>query len=379
MKSLLAAILTAGKNPSSWAAQAEVREIVLGQSAPLSGSFSELGAAYRDGTLLYFDHVNRAGGVNGNRIRVITLDDGYSPQRAKDNAHQLIERDKVFALFGFMFTNTVKASLPIATAARVPYIAPYAGYDELFSQFNPMLFLTRSNFSSESDVLLKHIRAMGIPRIALVRYDSPAGIALEKEISSKASGLNIALTSVGMMKLNSKDPAQAVAKLVDQRPVAVILGVSGADAVAFVRQFNKSAKALPIQYFARSLIGGHQLISELAGESRGIVMSQLSPSPFTGKTRIAQEYQTVMKEARQRGAGLNANYLSFEGFIAAKVFVEGLRRAGANPTRSSLIAGLESLHQWDCGDFFIDFSPDNHNGSRFVDVTVIGAGGHIID
>ena len=151
------------------------------------------------------------------------------------------------------------------------------------------------------------------------------------------------------------------------------------DAVAFIRQFNQVASAKPIQYLARSLVAGHQLVAELGEESRGIVMSQLVPSPFNGKTRIAREYQAALKAAAPVGIKLVASHVGFEGCIAGKIATEALSRAGANPTRNTFTTALESLHDWDCGDFTIDFSPTGHAGSKFVTVTVIGAGGHFIE
>jgi len=263
----------------------------------------------------------------------------------------------------------------------VPYIAPYAGHDELYAEFNPVLFMTRPSFSAELDTLLKHLQAMGLSsRVALARYDSTAGDALEKELVAKLRSLNQAPLGIAAMKLNSRDPAQAVAKLADARPAAIILGVSGGDAVAFIKQFNQAAKVRPVQYLARSLVAGHQLVADLGDESRGVVMSQLVPSPFNGKTRIAREYQAALKAALQEtGIKLVPSYIGFEGYIAAKLSVEALRRTGTRPNRSALTAALESLHDWDCGDFTINFTPADHNGSKFVTVTVIGAGGHFVE
>jgi branched-chain amino acid transport system substrate-binding protein len=380
MKSTLIAIMTAGWLLAAHEhAVAAKNEVVLGQSAPLSGSFGELGKSYRDGAQLYFNKINLQGGVHGRLIRLKTLDDAYIPKRAEENTHQLIEKDKVFALFGHMFSSAVKASLAVATEAGVPYIAPYAGYDELFDKHNPVLFMTRASFGSEMDTLLRHVHTMGLRRVALVRYDSVPGKVLQEEFESKLAALGIKPIGVGLMKLNSRQPATAVSQLVDARPNGIVLGVSGSDAVEFVKAFNLGAKAKPVQYLARSLVGGHQLVTELEGESRGIVMTQLAPSPFNGKTRVAREYQADVKQAKQQDQRIDPSYISFEGYIAAKVMVEGLRRAGPNPTRPALVSALESMQEWDGGDFIINYSPTNHNGSKFVTVTVIGPSGHFIE
>lgn len=380
MKSSLIAIMTAGwLLVTQQTGIAANNDILLGQSAPLSGSFGELGKSYREGALLYFDKINRQGGIDGRMIQLKTVDDAYEPKRAEANTRELIEKDKVFALFGHMFSSAVKASLAVATEAGVPYVAPYAGYDELYYTRNPILFMTRSSFGAEMDTLLRHVQVMGLRKVALVRYDSAPGKILQQEVETKLTSIGLQPVGVGLMKLNSRDPAAAVAQLADTLPNAIVLGVSGADAVEFIKSFNAAAKVKPVQYLARSLVGGHQLVTELAGESRGVVMTQLAPSPYNGKTRVAREYQTDIKLARQQGVQIKPSYVSFEGYIAAKIMVEGLRRGGPKLTRASLISGMETMNEWDAGDFIINYRPGDHGGSKFVTVTVIGPSGHFIE
>lgn len=362
---------------SAWAL--EPNDIVLGQSAPLTGTFSELGAAYRDGAQLYFDKINSAGGVNGRRIRLVTLDDAYNAKQAQDNTHELIEKSQATALFGYMFTNTVFASLPIATAAGIPFVAPYAGNEELYTRpANPILFMTRASYATELAALLRHVQAMGLKRVALARYDSVGGEALQKDLEAKMKEINLEPVGIATMKLNSLHPEQAVAKLSKLQPAAILLGVSGGDAVAFVRQFRQASNNLPVQFLARSLIGGHQLVSDLGREGRGIVISQAAPSPANGKTKISREYQTVLKEAHSTGK-LNSSYIGLEGYIAAKIMIEGLRRAGPKLNRKSLATALESMQDFDVGDFSVKYNSDSHGGSKFVTVTVIGIDGHFIE
>ena len=354
-------------------------DIVLGQSAPLSGNFKELGLAYRDGARLVFDQVNRQGGIGGHRIRLVTLDDGYVAARAQANTQTLIEQDKAVALFGHMFTNTVFASLPLANAAGVAFVAPYAGNAELYARpANPLLFMTRASYGDELDALMRHVQAMGSTRVAMVRYDSAGGIAMQHDVEEKLQAIGLKPLGVASMRLNSLDPAVAATSLAALQPNAIVLGVSGADAVAFVRAFDRANQHKPVQFLARSLIGGHQLVTDLGVEGRGIVISQAAPSPFNGKTRISREYATALK-AQSGAQSVHASYIGFEGYIAAKVMVEGLRRAGANLSRAGVVKGLASLQDWDEGDFLINYSPNDHAGSKFVTVTVIGAGGHFIE
>jgi branched-chain amino acid transport system substrate-binding protein len=359
----------------------EPKEIILGQSAPLSGNFSELGSAYRDGANLYFDKVNGAGGVNGRQIKLITLDDAYDAKHAVANTRRLIEKDKVIALFGYMFTNTVFATLPIAAAAGVPYVGPYAGNDELYAHpANPVLFMTRASYSSELDALLRHVNTMRLNRVALVRYDSVGGAALQNDLEMKMKAQNQVPVGISVIKLNAPADVATAASLARLQPSAIVLGVSGKDAVAFVHEFNRANKKAPVQFLARSLIGGNQLVAELSDEARGIVISQTAPSPFNGKTRVSREYQTALKTRFSKtNIQIQASYIGLEGFIAAKVMVEGLRRTGSNLSRPNLANALASIRDWDTGDFVINYSDKDHGGSRFFTVTVVGANGHFIE
>ena len=377
MKAMLTAILAA--HLSGHAHAAEPSEILLGQSAPLSGSFRELGEAYQGGAAMFFDQVNRHGGVHGQKIRLLTLDDGYTPKRAEANTRELIERNKVLALFGHMFTSTVRASLPVAAAEGVPYVAPYTGYDELYSRpANRVLFMTRASFGAEMDTLMKHIQTMRLAQVALVHYDSAPGMALLQEVKDKLAAIDRKLVVAATVKLNSADTAAAAEAIARSRPAAILLGISGSDAVAFVREYGRKS-TMPAQFLARSLVGGHQLVAELGEQSRGIVMTQLAPSPFNGKTRVSREYQAALKAAKLTRKTVTPGYVSFEGYLAAKVMVEGLRRAGPNPSRLALQNALETMRDWDAGDFIINYNAIDHGGSGFVTTTVIGAGGHFIE
>src|SRR5207253_3864937 len=122
---------------------------------------------YRDGALAYFESVNAGGGVHGRRIRLVSLDDGYEVDKATANTRKLIEREKVFALVNYMWTNTVKACIPIAEAAGVPMVGPYTGYEALYATPSPVVFTTRASFSDELAQIVRHLRTIGFTRIGL--------------------------------------------------------------------------------------------------------------------------------------------------------------------------------------------------------------------
>jgi ABC-type branched-subunit amino acid transport system substrate-binding protein len=252
------------------------REILLGQSASFTGSFASQATSYRDGALAYFEHINAKGGVAGRKIRLVSLDDAYVVDKAKANTEQLLNKDKVMALFGYTWTNTVKATIPVAEAAAVPMFAPYTGYEELYAKHSPYVFTTRASFSDELGQIVQHLRTIGLTRIGLLHYDSVSGKELLAETQARMTAAGLTLQAIGSMKTTSKDPAAAIEALKGVDLQALIIGASGSDAVAFVREFEKVREG-KTQYYARSLVG------DRVGPARGGHLHQ------PNRTQPAQE------------------------------------------------------------------------------------------
>lgn len=369
----VAALLPAAAQPAPGITRDEV---LLGQSASFTGSFASQAASYRDGALAYFSAVNARGGVHGRRIRLLSLDDGYAVQRAVENTRRLIEHERVFALFNHTWTNTVKASLPLAEAAGVPMFAPYTGYEELYARHSPQAYTTRASFADELGQIVRHLHTIGLSRIGLVHYDSAPGRELLADVQRRAGALQMTLVATGTMKAGSRDASAAVGALKKAQGLqALILGISGSDAVAFVRAFEP-VRPGRLPYYARSLIGIQHLVSELGPLAQGLSVSQTAPNPHKDRAPVAVEYRTLLK---RHDPALTPDYIGLEGMIAAKVFVEALRRAGPQPTRASLRQSLERMSAFDTGGYTVGFGPRQHHGSRYVDITMIGEGGRIID
>lgn len=351
------------------------REIVLGQSASFSGSFASQAGSYCDGALAYFAAVNAGGGVHGRRLRLVSLDDGYVVERAQANTRRLIGDEKVFALINYMWTNTVKHSLPLAERAGVPMIGPYTGYEALYGTPSPMAFTTRASFADELQQIVQHLHTIGLTRIGLLHYDSASGRELLADTRRRMRALGLPLQAIGSMKAGSKAPEAAVEALKDSQLQALILGASGSDAVAFIRAFEQVRHGRT-QYYAGSLVGAKQLIDELGPLARGVSVSQTAPNPHRNRAGGAVEYRRLL--ARLDPA-LRPDYIGLEGMIVAKVFVEALRRAGPQPTPEKLVRALERMDEFDAGGYTLRFGSGRHHGSHYVDITLIGGGGRIVD
>jgi ABC-type branched-subunit amino acid transport system substrate-binding protein len=357
----VAVLLAAG---SAGAQGVSDREIVLGQSVALTGPAQELGKDMRLGASLYFNLVNSKGGVNGRKIVLKTLDDGYESARAAENTRRLINQDQVFALFGYVGTPTSAASMPIFTEARVPFVGPFTGAELLRTPVNRYVFNVRASYYDETEAIVQHLTAMSIDRIAVFYQNDAYGQAGLAGVERALKKRKLDIVVKATVERNTVDVAKAVATINAAKPQAVIMISAYKSCAAYIRE-TKAAGATPT-FWNVSFVGSKALAKELDKEGRGVQISQVVPFPWDSSVLVVKEYQKLLAQANgEPGFG------SLEGFIAAKVMVEGLRRAGKNLTRDSFIRAMESLDPYDAGGFKVSYGPDNHSGSKFVDLTII--------
>jgi ABC-type branched-subunit amino acid transport system substrate-binding protein len=346
--------------------------VTVGQSAAFSGPAAELGKDMRSGIQAYFDQVNRAGGVNGRKLILKSLDDGYEPGRAAENTRTLI-KDDVFVLLGYVGTPTSEAAKPIFTEARVPFVGAFTGAELLRSPFNRYIFNVRASYYAETDAIVELLTKLDLKRIAVFYQNDSYGKAGLTGVERAMAARNVKIVALGTVERNSVDVAAAVKEIAAKDPQAVVMISAYKSCAAFIKAMKK-AGSNP-QFMNVSFVGSKALAAELGAEGRGVGISQVVPFPWNLGTPIVKEYQrhlTASNNAAEFGFG------TLEGYIAARVFVEGLRRAGANPTRESFVNAMETLRDYDIGGFYITYTPSDHNGSKYVDLTVIGKDGRFL-
>jgi ABC-type branched-subunit amino acid transport system substrate-binding protein len=340
--------------------------VLVGQSAALSGPAQKLGIEMRKGIQAYFDAVNRGGGVNGRKLVLKSLDDGYEANRAAANTKKLID-DGVFALLGYVGTPTSEASKPIFTDAQVPFVGPFTGAELLRQPFNRYVFNVRASYFAETDAIVELLTRLDIKRIAVFYQNDPYGQAGLKGVERAMDKRKMKIVATGTVERNTVDVAAAVDRIGKAEPQAVVMISAYKSCAAFIKEMRK-AGSHP-QFMNVSFVGSRALAAELGDAGRGVGISQVVPYPWNIGTPIVRDYQKHLAAA---GGGEDFTFGSLEGYIAARVFVEGLRRAGREPTREGFISALETLREYDLGGFLVTYAPADHNGSRFVDLTVIG-------
>jgi ABC-type branched-subunit amino acid transport system substrate-binding protein len=324
-----------------------------------------------NGAKLFFNALNANGGVNGSSVELRTLDDGYEPERCKANTEKFI-RDDVFALFGYVGTPTCLAALPLVVDAKIPFFGPFTGAEALREPFHKSVFHLRASYYDETALIVKQLTSLGLKKIAVFYQNDAYGKAGLEGVTRALKAQDLAPIALGTVERNTVNVAQAVKDITPKMPDAVVQISAYKSCAAFIREARKAGYGGT--FFNVSFVGTQALADELGKEGRGIMVSQVMPFPFSTTTAISREYLDAVKKA---GGDALPNYSSMEGYLAAKVLTEGLKRAGRNPAREQLIAGLESIQNASFGGFSVDFGAKNHVASRFVDLSMLTEDGKV--
>lgn len=347
-------------------------KVVLGQAAVFSGPAAQLGIQMRNGIRAYLDHINAQGGVHGRRIELATEDDFYEQARAAAASRKLIEEHKVFSLIGYVGTPTGVAHLPVINQARVPLVGMFTGAEVLRVPFSRYVFHVRASYYDETEKIVEHIVSVGGKNIAVFYQDDAYGQAglTGTEMAMKKRSLQI--SGKATVERNTVKVENAVKTISALKPDAVVMISAYTSIAEFVRQMKKAGSGAT--FYNVSFVGSKALADALGADGVGVAISQVVPFPWGTGVPVVKEYQRLAKKA----GFTDYNFSALEGFLSAKVAVEGLRRAGRNLTRESYIAALERMNDVDLGGFWVGYSPTNRAGSRFVDLTIIGRQGKFL-
>jgi branched-chain amino acid transport system substrate-binding protein len=345
--------------------------IVLGQSAAFTGPAAQLGIQFHAGAKLWFEQVNDNGGINGRRIEIKKLDDGYEPERCLANTKQLID-EGVFALFGYIGTPTSLAALPVIKSSQIPFIAPFTGAMSLRDPFAKNVFHLRASYNDETALIVKQLTNLGLKKIAVFYQNDAYGKAGLEGVTLALSKLNLKPVAIATVERNTVDVGNAVKVLTASAPDAVVQISAYKSCAAFIRESRKAGYGGT--FYNVSFVGTQALADELGKDGAGVVVSQVVPSPYSSSRPIAREFVESIKV----GAGeVQANFSSMEGYLAAKLFTEGLQRAGAGLTRQSFIRGIESVGSSSMGGFAVSLSESDHVASSFVELSMLTGDGRI--
>jgi branched-chain amino acid transport system substrate-binding protein len=347
--------------------------IFLGQTAPTKGSFGPVAIAFTAGINAHLNEVNARGGVNGRKIQLISLEDEYNVEKAVVNVNKLINEDRVFGLLGVFGTAITGAALEIAEKERVPLLGPYTGADSLRKDNKRYYFSVTASYVREIEKMIDHMQTLGINSIGVTYLNSAFGkdgLAGAQKAMDKHK-----LTPAALVPLesNASDVEKAVSAMIKVNPSVVIMVSAGKATLEFISAYRKRGGTS--QFYLLSVADVESLTKGLGSAGvKGITVTQTMPYPWATGNRIAREFQAAMKAMGQQELSYNA----MQGYIGAKVMVEGLRAAGRNPTRESFVAAMENMSRLDLGGFELRYSPQIRHGSTYVDITMVSSDGRFL-
>jgi len=330
---------------------------------------AQLGIQFHLGAKLYFDQLNAQGGVHRRAIEIAKLDDGYEPDRCVENTRKLLA-DEPLALFGYIGTPTSVAALPLATAAKTPFVAPFTGAMALRQPLNRYAFHIRASYNDETELIVKQLTSLGLGKIAVFYQNDAYGKAGLDGVELAMKARNMKPIAQATVERNTVAVAAAVKTLVATQPDAIVQIGAYKACAAFIRQAR--AAGFGGTFFNVSFVGTQALADELGKDASGVVVSQVVPSPYNAARPVTREFLNAVKKA---GGEHQANFSSMEGYLAAKVLAEGLKHG--KPTPEGLIAGLEAMGSEDFGGFGVTFSANDHVASKFVELSMLTADGKV--
>lgn len=334
---------TAGRSPG-----VSADKILIGSSSAKSGPASFLGLQLVQGSLAYLNDLNKAGGVHGRRIELLSYDDVYDPATAAANTKRLIYEDQVFALLDYVGTPTARASLPHINNAKIPVIGLFTGAEFLRTPFQPYVFNIRASYFDEAETIVDYWVSKGRTRIAVFLQDDTFGSAVLSGVELALSRHKLSVAATAKFQRGGKPTPEEVAKIVQINPDAVVMVGTYVPLVQFL-DMARMAGLNKTEFHTVSFVGSEAFARELVAAGHGnesdVIVTQVVPSP-RGSSAAAAEFRASY--LRHYPGGL-PNYVAMEGYLNAKVLVEAVKRAGPDLSRESFVRALESMGDFDAG------------------------------
>ncbi len=345
--------------------------ILIGQTVGLTGTVAAPVKEMNEGANAYFTVVNNNGGVHGRKIELLTLDDKFDPKLTLANAETLIKKERVFALFLGRGTPHTKGIVPILVENKVPLLAPSTGSTIFHEPPIRWIFNIRAKYQTEVIKAVEHFSTVGIKKIGILHVDDAFGQDGLEGFNKAMAQHKLTPAIVTKFARVKPDYAATAATVIKANPSALIIVSSSKNTIGVIRAIRAQGNQMQIMTLSNN--SSRAFVDELGVAGAGVIMSQITVAPHLISTRLGREFGLAAK-----ATGATISYPAIEGYVNAKVLVEGLQRAGRNLTREGFIRALESMQHVDMGGILITYSENDHSGSEFVELTMIGKNGRFI-
>ncbi len=342
--------------------------IILGQSCALSGPTRNHGLEMRAGLLAAFAHINERGGVKGRSIQLVSLDDGYEPDKAVKNTIKLITEEDVFLLIGEVGTPTSKAVIPIVEEFEIPFFAPFTGAELLREPFRRYVINVRASYYQEMEALAAYlIDQQKLQRVACFYQNDSYGLTGLQGIELALARRGMELVSKGAYERNTLAVMGGIRDIYRADPQAVVM-VGAYPACAEFIKLSKVKMNRDLPFCNISFVGTESLKKALGAYGENVIVSQVVPHPLSNEISLIREYQESMS-VYQHDAPIS--FISLEGYIAGKLFAQIATAVPGELTREAFISTMQEVGSFDLGGITLQFGPGDHQGMDSVFLTTI--------
>jgi branched-chain amino acid transport system substrate-binding protein len=354
------------------AAPALAQEIVVGQSAPLTGANAELGNDIRNGALAYFRKINDAGGLPQGKLKLVTLDDRNETKLSGENTQKLLADPAVVALFGYASSTLSIPAMPAVLEHKVPFFAPFTGADTIRKQ-NDYVYTVRSTYADEIGKIITFWGNLGNTKVTVLHYDDPVGKQNFETVATVLKKYDRTPVSVAI-KRNADITEQNVREVIASDPNVLVVTTLYAPAAQMIKKLKKANRATMVT--SLSFAGASQLAKALGPDATGVSVAITVPTPRSHSVPVVKECGDAWAASGQKEP---MSVTALESCIAAKVLVEGMKRSGKEVTRASLHRSLSALGRYDAGGYVVDFKPNFRHGGTYVGMALLKPNGEVRD
>ena len=346
----------------------------VGQVAPMSGAEASQGRAYAQGMRLYFDQVNKAGGVQGQPVELASLDDLGHPEETVAKTRKLLSESRPVVLAGYFGNRNLSALLESKSldGSQIPLV----GYQSTDTRVlaSSHMFSTRAGLVEQVAKISTHLATVGITRLALVFEERPDAQELTALVTKAVNPSGAKLVTSAMLKSRSgSDKAVQELQASKASPQAILLVASSPATAAFVEAYRMEGGTAQIYATAEADI--EQLAKRLPVEyMSGLSIAQVVPSPYKVSGKLNKEFRDATIAAG-KSLDVPVSFAMMEGYVNAKVIVEAMRRSQP-VTPEKMSAALRGLESFDLGGYWVNFK-SGQVGSKYVDLSIVNAAGRV--
>lgn len=345
--------------------------ILFGQAAALEGPSSALGRGMRQGILAAFEEVNAKGGIHGRKLKLVSRDDGYDPDRSVVQTNKLLDEDKVFALIGAVGTPTAIATVPIASARNVPFIGPLSGAEFLRNPELHNVVNIRASYSAEAEAWIKHLTEdLHFKNIAIFYQDDSFGRDGLAGVKAALAKRGLELSAEGTFERNTRAVGAALRAIKRADPEAVVMVGTYGPCAEFIKLAHM--KGYNPTFVAISFVGANALAKELGADGDGVVVSQVVPFPWDKSLAVVTDYRAAEKALDPK---LTPDFVSLEGYLCGRLAAAVLELAGSDPTRAGMLRLIGEVGRFEIGGDVIAFGAKARDAPPQVFLTIIQADG----